>query len=273
MSYNISEKSPPRNQVIRMHNRKAPPPTAGDAPQLLKKAVDWLIRSRIILLTLCAAAAVLAYRPSSRLDFNRSIEGLFHQGDSRLANYLEDKEIFGGTETVLVAYTDPDLFTVSGLERLQNLDSAIVDLSGVRGVLSLAKAKLPGSPLSARSLHEHLTSGIVTPVQLREEITACDLYADRLISADGNTTALLVSLVPAGHESSSRDETIARIRKICDEYNPRPVLAGAPVIVDDVYRHLENDGRLLGIGVYMYCHHGVFSNRVLPIQGSRASVG
>ena len=64
----------------------------------------------------------------------------------------------GKTETALVAYTDEELLTKAGLERLHKLAGQLRKVPGVANVLSLAQAKLPGSPLSSQSrLQRHRT--------------------------------------------------------------------------------------------------------------------
>ncbi len=50
---------------------------------------------------------------------------LFRPNDPRLVNYREDKKLFGGAETGIVAYTDPELLTLAGLERLERFDSRL----------------------------------------------------------------------------------------------------------------------------------------------------
>jgi len=226
---------------------KALVPTDQRAPRLLVRVVDWVIRLQVPLLLLSIATGLLALGPSLRLEFDRSVEGLFHQDDPHLKNYLEDKEVFGGAETTLVAYTDSELLTTTGLERLEKFDSRLRELPGVSSVLSLAQAKLPGSPLDPRSLKEHLSAGTVSAQELREELLASELYRGRFLSADGQTTVLLVSLAPVGDKTASRPQTIKRLRVMCDSHKPPAVLAGGPVLIEDVYGHLERDGRLLGI--------------------------
>jgi uncharacterized protein len=212
----------------------------------LSSVADWLIRLRLPLLLLCIAAAALAYGPSRRLEFERSVVGLFHKDDPRLKNYLEDKEIFGGAETSLVAYSDPDLLTVAGLERVERLDAALRAVPGVQTVISLAEARLPGSPFSSRSLREHLVSDDVKPGELRAALLGSNLYRDRLLSADGQTTLFLVTLSPSGPETPPRADTIDKVRKICEAHDPPAVLAGGPVLIEEVFNQLDVDGRTLG---------------------------
>ncbi|MEO8495064.1 MAG: hypothetical protein ABI614_08335, partial [Planctomycetota bacterium] len=121
--------------------------TIDDAPVRLVRAVDAVMRWRVLLLLVCLVMAVLAVRPSWRLEFDRSLEGLFTKGDPRLVSFVEDKELFGGTESGLVAYTDPQLLTAVGLLRLEQLDTSLRKVPGVEDVISLARARLPGAPL------------------------------------------------------------------------------------------------------------------------------
>lgn len=218
-----------------------------DAPALLVTTVDAVLRHRVWLLAACLAAAGLAVGPSMRLEFDRSLEGLFNAGDPRLISYLEDKTLFGGAETGIVAYTDPELLTSAGLRRLEQFDARLHALAGVESVFSLAHARLPGAPLSTLSLREHLDQKTVSPSELRAELRGCDLYRGRLLSDDGQTTVLLVGFASGEKEIASRDETIEHIRALCDAHQPPAVLAGGPVLVNDVFEHLEQDGRTLGI--------------------------
>jgi hypothetical protein len=131
--------------------------------------------------------------------------------------------------------------------QLEQLNANLLEVPGVENVLSLAQARLPGAPLSSLSLREHLEHESISSSELRAGLVGCDLYRGWLLSEDGNTTALLVTFAAGEADVASRDETIRQIRSICDAHTPRAVLAGGPVLVNDVYEHLEQDGRTLGI--------------------------
>jgi predicted RND superfamily exporter protein len=73
------------------------------------------------------------------------------------------------------------------------------------------------------------------------------VYRGRLLSTDGQTTVVLIGFAAGEADIASRDKTIERIRAICAAHDPPAVLAGGPVLVNDVYEHLEQDGRILGI--------------------------
>jgi len=214
---------------------------------LLERFAEFIIRMRSVLFLACAVLVGLAIGPSLRLDFDRTIESMFRADDARYENYREDKELFGGLETSFVAYDDPALFTVEGLKRIERLADQLGEVAGVEGVVSLAKVRRPSAPFDSRPLAEQLASGDVSAESLREEFLDTELYSGRLVSTDGTTTVLLVELAPANGESILRAEAIEAVRNICAEHDPPAVFAGGPVLVDDVFRHLEQDGVTLGV--------------------------
>jgi predicted RND superfamily exporter protein len=228
-----------------MQRRDFDPSSPGN--RWLAASVDWLIQYRLPLFVACLLAGALAYGPSRRLEFDRSVEGLFHKDDPRLANYREDKRLFGGAETTMVAYSDPDLLSVAGLECVEALDAALRAVPGVQGVISLAQARLPGSPLSSKTLREHLVAENVEPGELRKTLLDSHLYRGRLLSDDGQTTLFLVSLAPVGSDAPPRADTIEQLRQLCAEHQPPAVLAGGPVLIEEVYEQLETDGQTLGL--------------------------
>jgi predicted RND superfamily exporter protein len=214
---------------------------------LLVRFAELLLRFRGLLLLVCAVLVGLAIAPSLQLDFDRSIESLFRADDPRYENYREDKRLFGGLETSLVAYDDPQLFTTQGLRRLERLGKRLSELAGVKGVLSLATVRRPTDPWDPRPLADQLSSGDVTADALREELLNTKLYRGRLVSGNGRTTVLLVELAPVAGDSVSRAEVIEQVREICAGHDPPAVFLGGPVLVDDVFRHLEEDGVTLGL--------------------------
>ncbi|MBX3422129.1 MAG: MMPL family transporter [Pirellulaceae bacterium] len=216
------------------------------SPGLLA-GVSQLIRFRWLLLIGSLLLGGLALPYSLSLQFDRSLERLFHQSDPRLTNYLESKEIFGAQETCVVAYSDPDLISVDGLDRLEQFSKQLADVPGVDSIMSLAGMRRPSAPLSDVSLKEVLASGAATADDLRKELIGSDLYLNRLISPDGQTTAVVVTLKLLEDTDQPRAQTIKRLREIADQYPGEALVAGGPVLVDDVFSHLENDGQKLGI--------------------------
>lgn len=214
--------------------------------QFWERLADCLLRGRAWLFLLGLALTALAYGPSRRLEFDRGIDNMFRKDDPRYEHYLEDRALFGNSETCFVAYDDPDLFTLAGLQRVDAFRERLLALSGVEGVLGLTNVRRPSAPFDSRSLTRQLESGDVAASALQAEILGTDLYVRRLVSEDGKTVVLWVELKPIDGDSATRAATIAAIRELCDTHSPPAVLAGGPVLVDDVFTYLEQDGQTLG---------------------------
>lgn len=215
---------------------------------ILSRFIDRLISLRFLLLLVCIVITAVAFKPSLQLDFDRTIESMFQPDDPRYKNYEEDKDLYGSLETSAVAYEDPNLLTIEGLKSLEQFAADLKDVEGVQSVFSLADARRPSALMETRSLPEQLEAGDVTTEKLREELLSTKLYRGRFLSDDGQTTVLLVNLAPVEKDNpAERRNAIPEIRRISSEHNPPAVVAGGPVLVDDVFRHLEEDGRTLGI--------------------------
>jgi predicted RND superfamily exporter protein len=90
-----------------------------DVKPRIKFWVNQLLNWRYVLLALSLLAGIAAFPVAQRLQFDRSLERLFHESDPRLKNYIESKEIFGAQETCFIAYSDPALVSAEGMERLE----------------------------------------------------------------------------------------------------------------------------------------------------------
>lgn len=218
-----------------------------DQMRLIGRFAELFIRARVPLFGACVVIAAFSIGPSLKLDFDRSIESMFRPDDPRYENYREDKRLFGGLETSVVAYDDRDLVSAAGLRRLERFAQSLREIAGVKSVFSLADVRRPSAPFNAKPLSEQLESGTVTAAELREEVLATRLYRGRLVSSSGATAVLLVELDPAGKDAATRAETIRQVRDICDSHDRPAVFAGGPVLVDDVFTHLEEDGVTLGV--------------------------
>jgi predicted RND superfamily exporter protein len=214
----------------------------------IQRIADLLIRWRLVLLGLCLGLGLLALPYSWKLQFDRSLERLFHESDPRLTNYLESKEVFGAQETCVVAFTDPDLVSAGGFARLEAFEAELAKIPGVDSTMSLARMRRPSAPLSSKSLRAMLeTEGELSPDQLKKELVGNDLYRNRLISPDGNTTAVLVTLKLLEDTDQPRAVTIESLREAAARHPQEALVAGGSVLVDDVFSHLEDDGKKLGI--------------------------
>lgn len=189
----------------------------------------WLIEWRLPLLLVGMLAALLAYGPAHRLEFDRSIENMFAADDPLLVPYRELKRIFGGNEIALAAYVDPQLLTAEGLERVEQLTQQMREVPGVHSVLSLTTTPV-GVDLYDSPLRDPF-------LQLFEGYT---------IGADLQTTAVVCMLEPSEQAPAAREETVLQLRRLIEAHDPTGVLTGEPVMVVEGFQSIEDDGQRLG---------------------------
>ena len=193
-----------------------------------------LLRWRWFLLPLTLLLFLLARPVSKQLTFDRSIESLYAADDPQLKNYLESKSLFGGDELAIVAYTDPDLFadTVRTLTQTarKRVSGLAEKLSAIPGVKAKSTQDLASAPRLAVTLNPTLITGI-------------------LLGHDGKTTAVVLRLEPQATAEVSRGETIRQIREVAAEFseenNLETHVVGEPIQVEETFRYVEEDGRVL----------------------------
>lgn len=214
---------------------------------MIDRFVAGLVRYRGVLLGLAFALFALAYFPSTKITIDRRIDRMFSPEDERFKNYQDFKSCFGDSETTVVGYDDPQLFSVEGMQRLESFHDQISEVNGVTSVLSLKSVFRQSAPLDRRRFSQQLAANAVTPEALRSEILSSRIYRGRFVSEDGKTPLLWVEIASSAKRSVDRASSIRDLRKVCADFDPTAVLAGGPVLVDEVFTNLERDGWTLGV--------------------------
>lgn len=147
----------------------------------------------ILLLTLFFAAFI----PQFRLD--ASSDSLLLEGDESLKYYREIKERYGSDDFLVVTYTPQgDLFARDTLADLKKLRDKLKNLERVNSVTSILDVPLVNSPPVTvdefKKTIQTLTSPETDKALALEELSTSPLYSDLIISKDGGTTAILVTL-------------------------------------------------------------------------------
>ena len=214
----------------RMSHEISPPQQA--ASTLLTRSVDRLIRGRWLLLGLALLLTVVAWPLSRKLAFDQSIESLYAESDPHLRDFLRSRQLFGGDEFVMVAYSDSELFAPKG----SSLTAAATER-----VQAFAN-KLDAVPGIMTESTQHLARAFKFPYRLE---TVRKIVVGVLVGEDEHTTAVVLRLLPEKDSPISRGETIKRIRDLAAEHDPPAMVVGEPVQIHDMFRYVEEDGRKL----------------------------
>lgn len=153
-----------------------------------------------LVLSLCLAAPFLIQLP--RIQTVDNVDYFTVEGDPDVAFYQSIKDTFGEDEFFVIAFSSPELFTSPVLRMIAALTQELETIPEVREVQSLANVDyIHGEEeyFEVRPFLERIpedTAGLAT---LREQALGNPLYVGNLVSADGETTALVV--FPTAHEA------------------------------------------------------------------------
>lgn len=235
----------------------------------IRRFIDFLLAARWPLLLVAIALALIAYGPSQRVRFDRTIENMFAKSDPLLAPYQRLKQRFGGNEVVMAVYRDDELFAESGrgIERLASISAQMKAVPGVQDGLSLAEisglldqleaTKRLANPLNLFAARDADPTPAILNANSPLALRFRELFAGYTHSADGKTAAVVCMLTPVGDLPPNlaaagldpRSATLQKLEKIIANL-PAPlapgVLAGEPVMISAGFSLLEKDGRRLG---------------------------
>lgn len=241
--------------------------------------VDWL--SRILfrfryvvgLTVLLLMIASWIFVPP--VEFDQRIEGFFPEDHPALLSYERSKTAFGGNQVIFVAYDDPGLWSLAGMDRVRTLaDRIAAEVPGVERVDSVDHMPVPwlvdkavGAAVAGRfsllglvrmvagrtTVRNLVQSVEEDPERLdgaRKRICAHPLFNGLLVDAQGGTTAVIVRLKAA--EDANHRDSVQVLRSVADQFAQdhkfdRIAVAGPPVLVVDGFVSLDRDNQTLGL--------------------------
>jgi len=197
-----------------------------------RKLIEVMLRRPGWMLVAAILLTGLAIWPSQRLSFDNSIESLYAENDPWLREYRQSKAWFGGDDIVFVAYTDPELMSDDGLERVAQLTEQISQLPGV----------VPGS---VQSLSQLLRIGR-NPLMRRRHERLLDFGRGAVLGDDNQTTSIVLRLETERPAGTSREGTIVALRHLAAEQSLPTYVVGEPILVRDMFRYAQDDGAWMG---------------------------
>ncbi|MHC4877841.1 MAG: efflux RND transporter permease subunit [Planctomycetota bacterium] len=223
----------------------------------LEASLRQLLRWRLVILPVVAILFVVSLPIAAQLEFDQAIESLYADDDEYFSAYARSKALFGGDEFAFVAWREQGLFE-SGSNRVSDdsrkrIETLGQKLAAVPGVYPESLQTLPGATDVQARIGDALRE-LGLPVVFNRLIDRLDFSAEQkqavaamegvLVGEDRETTAIVVRLKPAT-TAVPRGETVARIRELAAAHDPPAFVVGEPVQVHDMFRYVEEDGRIL----------------------------
>ena len=178
-----------------------------------------LDRPAAVLVVLALILAFFAFHAQNfRLD--ASADSLLLEDDSDLQLYREVNERYPSGELLVVTYTpEKPLFSPGSLAKLTALRNELRDLPHVQSVTSLVDVPLMKNRdltlVEAVQNYQILEEVGIDLARARDELRHSPIFSELILSADGETTALLVSLAAntAFADLGKRRNNLRRIRR------------------------------------------------------------
>ncbi len=250
---------------------------------------------RIILLCLLAIMVFLCFQ-AGKFRLDASAETLVLENDEDLQYSRLISSRYGQNDFLVLTFTPKsDLFSNESLNTLARLRDDLESLEHVSSVLTLLDVPLlENSPISLKDLSSdlpRLTSPGIDREQARNELRNSPFSQDLLLSADAQTTALLINLsnnngrhdpnalqgetvsgsglraeratlkreadqirVQRDRARRRRHRDILAIRAMMDKYrgDAELFLGGVSMIADDMITFIKNDLKTFGVGVLLF---------------------
>lgn len=197
----------------------------------------WSLLAVVALISLLALAVVVDREHGRlRLDVDPSLDPLLVPGLQAAAVDAELRRRFGAEEAVLVLFQAPEVYGADALRRLDALTQALAALPGVAQAQSLTSLALPFTAegeLDLRRLRASEYDDPAIPARLREIVADDPLLRGQLVSADGRSAGIRLSLALQSDrellESGVADAIVATAHA-AQGGEVRVAVTGAPVL-------------------------------------------
>jgi len=191
-----------------------------------------------------------------------SEDSLSLDGDENLALYNETLDTFGTIDTLVISYTtNTSIINSDQLQQLRVFRDALLSLEKVDTVTSILDVSLFRSPpltlIELASDIYTIDNGKADISLVQKELQTSPLYSNNLISDDGKTTAILITLKTNNDlntiDSNTLKEGINDIRQTMDKHrdNADLFLGGVPMVRNDVISFIANDIVVFSLSVIL----------------------
>ena len=146
------------------------------------------------------------------------------ENDPDIRFYSEFKEVFGNDEFFIIAFRRDDIFSQENLSLLKEITDDLEEIPEIREVRSLANVNdTVGEDdyFIVRKFIENIPTRQEALTKLKKNALANPLYVKNLISSDGKTAAILVSVFNHPDEPGYRKRLIEKCESTIGRYKDR----------------------------------------------------
>lgn len=195
--------------------------------RILRRWIKRLIRYRYWLLALGVVLGVAAAIVGRGLSLNRSLDNMFAKDDPILVPYRRLQRTFGEHEIILAVYEDPQFKSPAGLDRVAELVKQLRAVPGIVAVISIL------DPPSASDFDDTGRGALFR-----------DMFSGYTHNSQLDAAGAICLIQRPGPQAVPRGEILASLERIIHKY-PRGAIVGEPVLVEEGFDLLEEDGRRL----------------------------
>ena len=229
---------------------------------MLNSFFNFLIKKSSLALALLLVLVGLLLSQIPNFSLDASSDSLALEGDNNLALYEQTQKTFNTNSSLIISYTTKDgVLAPQQIKRIRALRDDILALNRVQSVTSILDVPLFQSPpLSLIELTGDaitIDNGNADMSFVTSEFSNSPLYANNLVSPDGNTSALLINLIEVDQSINDVNielaSAVTNIRNVMAAYrnNAQLYLGGVPMIRNDIISFIANDLKLFSLAVVL----------------------
>lgn len=190
----------------------------------------------IVLITIVFALAC------TRISLETDIKKLLPRSYPSVMAFDEIDEKFGGSDFILIAVTDDEIFDYATLSKIDQITSALKEVSGVGKVFSITQMdeiKSVEGGIEVAPIIASVTEDPKEIKKLKKKLLTDDKYVDVFVSKDSKAALIMAKLLPVREQAQLIDEVEALLAEM--EGPEKIYLSGTPAIIEIVQDWIKKD--------------------------------
>jgi len=176
------------------------------------------------------------------LEIDNSVDDMLPSSHPAKELYDDVTETFGGTDTVVVAYRNDDIFSVETLSRIDKLTQNFNQIEGVNDVRSIANSNEMESSGGTLEVSELISDSGVKPEgvpEIENYVKNSKTLRGTVLSSDGKYAGFLVELSEGASDSSVN----SALNRIINEHGDLEnfYVAGGPAVNAEMTSSMKSD--------------------------------